>query len=828
MPNSPIQIVLNPQNFNGERKKGGGGEHTDFYADRDEDFRAHKREIQSQLLAVKKAIEESPYAQISFVKVVLEQSAMAKSHRPTKSLFKRETTPIVGGGDLGELYVQLTPQAIDQTVARVSQAEEVTTKKKNKKGKEIITPSRIKSEVGAIKEVKPYVVTDKRKFSVAEGLKWLSDSRTGGAYIVELFETPPPRQQWDLLLPQKVKLFQSFVDGLQEVGQGLVASRLSDNFKGYPLIGVKIEAAPKQANIQLVPSSTQPRKPGSTQLDMNIDRHSQLLDFLDKHPLVKRVILPPIISHAANTASQGGAKAEFAKPVDNKPYPKIAIVDGGVSDVIGPWLEKRFDYLADSDKNTRHGTFIAGLLVAGAQINDNIICPEFDGCKIIDIDLLPVEAAFENYFPKPLDFFHALEDAVKVLKASTGVRIFNFSLNISTHVSADGYNPAAKLLDKIAEENDIIFIISAGNTEPNNVRPEWSDNATVSLAALANARNDTLKVPSESARNLTIGALNPPGLTNVVPYAPASYSCRGPGIRIGVKPDLAHIGGCYIKTPEKGHGLFSIQENGLIVDDCGTSYATPLVAKTLANLDSQIEGEVSRETLMALAIHHAKLPEVLQKKEYKDLARYMAGFGIPAASTEILAGDDSSITLVFANRLMAGKQMSFKFVWPASLVKNQKCFGSARLTIVSTPPFDYRFGAEFVRVNLDAYLRQEKKLGSDKFQGRADPVYLPNTEQTHYFEPDLIKHGLKWSPIKVYELNSVNGLGPSTNWRLDVDYLTRDEEELPQDGVPFTAILTISDPKGQAPIFTEMRQFLQSQNILTADIRTAARVVTRI
>jgi hypothetical protein len=826
---SPIQVVLNPENFNGNRRKPIGGGSTDFYADRDSEFRAHKQQIKTQLQSVKKMLEESPYSQVAYAKLVLEQSALAKSHRPTKALFRRDYTPVVGAGDLGELYIQVTPSSINKTLAKVEQAEEVTRRKEDKRtGKAVVYPSRAKSEVGAIKEIKPYTTADKRKFSVTEGLQWLADSRTGGAYIVELFETPPPRQEWDLLSPEKVRLFQTFVEGLHEIGQGLIASRLSDNFKGYPLMGVKIGTAPEQASVHLSPSSTQPpRKPGSTALDPDVNKHTKLLTFLDKHPLVKRIVLPPIITQTNTTPATGTAKIDLATPANGKSYPKIAIVDGGVSDAVGPWLEKKLDYIADSDKNTYHGTFIAGLLIAGAKMNTTAVCPEFDGCKIIDIDLLPIDTAFENYFPKPLDFFAALDDAVKVLKAQTGVRIFNFSLNIGTHVSADGYNPAAKLLDRIAEENDVVFVISAGNTKPNDTRTEWSENPTESLAALASARNDTLKVPSESARNLTVGALNPPQLTHVVPHAPAAYSCRGPGIRIGVKPDLAHFGGSYKKCPTNGHGLYSIEENGMRVDDCGTSYATPLVAKTLASLESQIEGDVSRETLIALAVHHARLPEVLQKKEYKDLARYLAGFGIPASSAQILGGNDNSITLVFANRLKPDKQMSFRFAWPVCLVKDQKCFGHARMTLVSTPPFDYRYGAEFVRVNLDAHLRQEKELGSEKYQGRADPVYLPNTEQSHYFEPDLIKHGLKWSPIKVYE-RDMHGLGPSTNWRLDVDYLTRDDEEMPVQGVPFTVILTISDPKGEAPVFQEMRQFLQAQNINTADIRTAARIVTRI
>ena len=210
---------------------------------------------------------------------------------------------------------------------------------------------------------------------------------------------------------------------------------------------------------------------------------TKLLDFLDNHPLVKRVILPPIISQTNAAAAGGGDKVEFPVPIKDKQYPKIAIVDSGVSDAIGPWLEKRFDYIADGDKNTYHGTFIAGLLVAGAKMNSEAVSPEFDGCKIIDIDLFPVAGAFGNYYPKPLDFFAALEDAVKVLKSTTGVRIFNFSLNVETHVSADGYNPAAKLLDRIAEENDVIFIISAGNTKAIDTRPEWSEDATVPLCS---------------------------------------------------------------------------------------------------------------------------------------------------------------------------------------------------------------------------------------------------------------------------------------------------------------------------------------------------------
>jgi hypothetical protein len=72
------------------------------------------------------------------------------------------------------------------------------------------------------------------------------------------------------------------------------------------------------------------------------------------------------------------------------------------------------------------------------------------------------------------------------------------------------------------------------------------------------------------------------------------------------------------------------------------------------------------------------------------------------------------------------------------------------------------------------------------------------------------------------------GVGPSSNWRLQVSYLTRAGEEMTEEGVPFTAVLTISDLAGERPVFNEMRQMLTSLGVRIADIRTAARITPRV
>lgn len=824
MANSPIQIVLNSNNFIGAWERPPGGSVKEFYEGRDSEFVAHKQLLTTQLSEIKSKLIENEFADVAYVKLVLNQSALAKSHRPTKRLFKKGLAPVVGGGDLGELFVEVQPDSIDEIAYQISLAEDKSLYKE-KDGKQVPNPSKLRSEVGAIDKIASYTASDKRKFSVSEGLEWISNPQTGGAYIIELFETPPPRHDWDNLSPHKYQLFKTFVDGLIKFGSGLVASRLVDNNKDSAMIGVRLEDSSAPANIQLQPSQSSVRRQRlMNQLNTDQDKHAVLIEFLDKHPLVKKIMLPPVIFRSPSANSQPQSKSYTVPSLKtDKSYPKVGVVDGGISTIFKDWVAAKYGFLSAADADEAHGTFIAGLLLSGNSLNGSDICKELDGCKIIDLDLLPKEEHFQSYYNnKPLEFFKELSLAVEQLTADTGVRVFNFSLNIKEHVSSDGYSPAAKMLDKIAEENDVIFVISAGNIHSNDTRREWPSNPTEALSILASSRNDIIRTPAESCRNLSVAAVNPPNLRGVIAFAPANYSCRGPGIRIGIKPDLAHVGG----AGKMGTGLFSIGINGAVVDGCGTSYATPNVAKTLACLDHEIEGDVSRETLMALALHHTAVPEVLTDRKLKNVVKNLVGFGIPSSSKEILDGSDHSITLVFANRIKHGKKMSFKFTWPPSLVQNGKCRGHARLTIVSTPPFDYRYGAEFVRVNIEAHLRQEDKDGN--YKGRLAPIYTPDSGENQLIEKNQIENAFKWSSTKIFERKMKKGVGNSTNWALDVEYLARDGETLPSEGVPFTVLLTISDPEGIAPVFKEMHQNLQAFGVKIADIQTAARVTQRI
>jgi hypothetical protein len=830
---SPIQIVLNPENFEEAREASGGGGRKDFFADRDREFGAHKAALMAQIDTISGVLAAQSQGPIGYVKVILKREAWAKSHRPVGTLFRSDRAPVVGGSDLGVMIVEARPSGLSQIKAEIAKAETQTRLRFDEtRGKEVPYPSPQKSETGAIDRIELYGPSDKRRFSVEEAVAWLANPMTGSGYEVELFDVLPPRSEWDRLDAPHRRLVESFVNGFIAFGSSMSVERLPNWRHGLPALAVRLDQAGDGAVLRLTGPTTKERRELAP-FDPDIQRHAQLLEFLDHHPLVRRIELPGVVVRSATTPAPSRNRPTNADlPVRDtrRTHPRLGIIDGGISPALADWVIDRWDVLADEDMDLSHGTFIGGLAVAGSGLNGAETCPEPDGAELVDLAIFPDQqkaGAFSSYYAGGLpQFFDELDSAVADARARHGVRVFNMSLNILQPAAPDRYSPHAVRLDRIAEENNAVVFVSAGNVQPQDMRPEWPADPATALSALAVARNDSLLLPAESTRNVTVAALNPPGHGGCMAYAPARYSRRGPGLRSGMKPDLAHIGGAGTSHATLGHGLFSILPDGTVIDGCGTSYAAPLVAKTAAVLNHAIEGEVSRETLIGLLVHHAEIPEPLRPKALKSIARHLVGFGKPPTAQEILETGDHSITLVFASRIQQGQQINFRFSWPASLVSPEgKCRGRAKLTLVSTPPLDARFGAEFVRVNINAALQQEQGTG---WKGRLDPLYLPSSRESPAVEAALIEHDLKWSPVKVFEKTFPQGIGPSSNWRLFVDYLTRAGEAMPEGGVPFTAILTISDPDAEGAVFNDMRQSLQAIGTQLADIRTAARITPRV
>jgi hypothetical protein len=836
MAEAPIQVVLNADNYHTERERpNGGGREADFFEGNDAAFVAHKNFLRRQLEGVAEAIESNPFARTGFGKITLRRSRWAKTHRPTRALFRPERTRSVGGTDLGEFIVELTPDRARRVSADIGATEDVTRYRQNRKtGREEAAPSRARAETSAIQTIALWQPADRRRFTVEQALEWFQDPRSSAGYLVELFERPIPEADWDTLTDYKRTLFRSFREGLLAAGPGLVVESRSYSPAGRVWMLVRLEQSMAPPRIQLdTESRLAARGAGAQSPDLSIARHADLLAFLDQHPLVRRVRLQPRVSRShVGTGAPMASGAKLPVPTTGTSYPKVGVIDGGICTALDPWIQARWSLLAPAHQDLAHGSFIGALLVAGGSLNREAAIAEPDGCTLADIGLLPTEsnpAAFGQYFPNGVtDFVDEVEAAVGQTRQQYGIRVFNLSINVQDlQADPDGYSPFAERLDAIADATDSIFVISAGNLHPANLRAEWPVDPLAALRIFAATQCDRVLVPAESIRNISVNAINPAGIAPCVPYALANYSRRGPGLRTGVKPDFCHIGGAGQTRLPIGTGLKSIDTAGVLTEGCGTSYAAPLLARTLAGIDAAIEGGVSRETLLALTVHHASRPEPFQAEALTGLARELVGFGMPLPTDAILQGSEHQVTLVFSGRLQKDKQLTFNFTWPDVLTaRDGRCSGYARLTLATHPPLDYRFGAELVRVNVNARLQQAKLGGG--YQGQLHETYLPIAGDDALYESEMIEQGFKWSPVKTYARNLPRGIGKSSSWRLVVDTLTRANEPFPERGVPFSAILTIADPSGEQPVFNAMRQSLQALGVQIADVRVAARVVARV
>jgi hypothetical protein len=220
----------------------------------------------------------------------------------------------------------------------------------------------------------------------------------------------------------------------------------------------------------------------------------------------------------------------------------------------------------------------------------------------------------------------------------------------------------------------------------------------------------------------------------------------------------------------------------------------------------------------------------MRANQYRTVARDFIGFGVAPHAEACLTDAPHSITLLFADTLAARRELSFVFTWPRSLTSEQgKCRGRVDVTLCYTPPVDAAFDAECQR-ETHLYQLEEKTVDGELKQ---DPQPRLNhsdcalPEHLAYTERYLLESGLKWTPIKRYERNMPRGVGTRGEWRLALKAVSRAGASYPVEGVPFALIMTISDPKGEAPVYDEVRAEILRRGLRLEHITVAARVRVR-
>jgi len=846
----PIQVLLDTRSFiDLEEPQPFGGGSKDFFKDNDRGFREHKARLNGRIQGVAQSLRRRNQP-AGFLKVRQREEALAKSHRPLGHLFSPGNRfALVGAESVGELLFQATPAALDRLVKIIDEKAEETPRlvENRRTGKLEPRASGYRSELGGIDDIRLYEPADKLAFSADEAVRWMAQPNIIGGYIVELFR--PNRQVGfdavDQLINQMRQGFQRLHGGILvrpflpsaptarfgEPSLALSVQLITDSSQRLVDLPFLADGRPAELVEAALPASMR-----GLSIDFAVGRHSELLTFLSEQALVRSIELPPILETAPVNGGSQPVPAAIPSPASGVDYPVVGIVDGGVANNghLNGWKVGDAGLVPAGDRDESHATFIAGLISAGGGLNPHLSdAIEAVGCKFYDLDLFPRRDLRATYYQDVEELFDILDEKVKGAKRDFGVRVFNLSFAFGRRSSRLAYSLTADRLDRIARTNDVIFLVSAGNLQPLASRPPWPEEAEDAAAMLAGfgTHEQQITAPSEHILGLTIGAINPPGITGHAHLMPTTYTRRGPGVGGARKPELAHYGGADTALGNST-GLMSLNPGGDAVHNCGTSFGTPLAAATVATLDQRLARQAPRETLLSLPIHRAKRPDALNRPALRHVARDFVGFGVAPPADLMLNDEPHAVTLVFNDRLLARQRLDFTFAWPRSLVAaSGSCRGRADVTLAYTPPIDPDHREEAIRIQLEAYLYQEKLKGAAsgevEWETRLAHDAADVPQGMNKTENYLIKTGLKWSPVKRYHVAMPQGRGNTSNWKLSLESLTRAGAGFPPEGVPFTLLLTISDPKTSARVREEMRLDLQSRGVVLADITVAHRIRQR-
>lgn len=529
-----------------------------------------------------------------------------------------------------------------------------------------------------------------------------------------------------------------------------------------------------------------------------------------EHPGVQKVSFFPQYSYEFPHIVKAKRQVSgLTMPTDGEEYPIIGVIDSGIMPghkYLEPWIYKREFFVSESCRNYDHGTFVAGIIQYGKILNSNMQMQQH--YKILDVVVFP-----NNDPKKGSTDFLSEDELINILHDVIGrynneVKVWNMSLG-TNKLCQDTISDLAVAIDEIQDTYKVDIILSAGNYTIQPLR-KWPP--------VDDLRDeDRVTSPSDSVRAITVGSIANIGIDGFVDCdMPSPFSRKGPGANFLIKPDVVHYGGnCMNDLQYKGSGVISFDINGDIVEGIGTSYSAPAVAATYAELRNGVIEERSREFAKAFLIHSAGVPEKA-KKDSKDYNKYY-GYGLPKQNIEdILTCTSSEVTLVFSGTLYNGSFIEFNdFPYPKSLLRNGKCYGDLKMTLVYTPKIDPSFGQEYCRANIDAHFGTYDYIdenGAVKGFGSEVPI---EKKWDKKYEKAQVENGFKWNPIKSYSRSIKKGISQKP-WRLMVDSVARLGDNY--EGQEFVLLITIIDPK-KNDIYTEVIQTLRERGYYHNDVK---------
>lgn len=512
-------------------------------------------------------------------------------------------------------------------------------------------------------------------------------------------------------------------------------------------------------------------------------------------PSIKKI--EPVPSLQITTGnSKKTDEVNFASP-DQK-LESIMVIDCGVNHNhpgIKNVLIFRKSYTLDVDTNDTkergHGTSVAGLAAYGEilDINQRYLTPssKIGIAKILDdtSEDMPIEEVLE-----------------KIVKDGVEKDIRIYSLTIMYATPATEISKMAYIIDKLSKDYNILFVISTGNLDPNEIEQFFLESNPYPKY-LENNQTSKIFRGAEACCALTVGGIAHVGNNNTIAakFEASPFTRAGPTPDGRLKPDLVHYAGNINKqyTYSKDLGLVSLNYDitrGIYsVMNVGTSFSTPIVA----NLASQIlkaYPTASANLIRALLVHSSDTKETFRNVGEP---RFVYGFGFP--ETAMLLNSTAYMpTLLFEGEIEADEIAEVKVPVPKEIgqAKGSKFM---KITMAYDPIVSLtNANLNYSLINLKfKILRENKNGGYNK-----------------------ISSGDRGWQLKTYRIIENNTIKKDRyQWERghsDEDWIIRIESSLKSDkkGIPkqrFAIVVTMEDSRKETDLYSPIKQIFDTEAV---------------
>ena len=271
----------------------------------------------------------------------------------------------------------------------------------------------------------------------------------------------------------------------------------------------------------------------------------------------------------------------------------------------------------------------------------------------------------QNCFDDENLIISQMDHAIHFFHDNYGCRVFNISLADPDLIYADGKpSPWASVLDNLAQMNDVVIVVSAGNIPITTYRGAESEFIRENYPAYLLQDESRILEPSTAVNALTVGSIchsdssfhagrqledliEPIGEVDM----PSPFTRCGPGVNKSIKPDVVEYGGNLVwygsqrRFFQNDPGVDVVSTNKdyherLFAAMSGTSFSTPKVAN-LAALILKKYLDISANLVRALIANSARIPSVaLERFGNDENTRKIYGYGLPDINKALFSTDN--------------------------------------------------------------------------------------------------------------------------------------------------------------------------------------------